>query len=251
MRAPLDDDPELPAVVIAEQCRVDRIDHLVPGERGGCGPSNAARPGGSAGVGARGRRAVRTVFPPRKIPLEDGTTVVAGARDRVAYSRFIFARMIPTRRTRICCSARGRSSSGSAGSRGGLSGATRRASVGRPRGRRRLVLGTFATRLVLLPPKDPRQRASSSVARVVRGRSCPHPPSRRRRTSTNSSRLVGAANARAVRTRRRPHSIRRARPGRDAGVAARPAAPRLAQPVRLGQDYYVRVDSNDYRSIRR
>jgi transposase len=98
VRALLEDDPELPAVVIAERVgwtgsitwfrqnvkrlrpehrKIDPADRLVwePGDAAQCD----------------------LWFPPRKIPLEDGTAKLLPVLViTVAYSRFILAQMIPT-----------------------------------------------------------------------------------------------------------------------------------------------------------
>jgi hypothetical protein len=101
VRALLEDDPELPAVVIAERVgwtgsitwfrqnvKLLRPEHrkIDPADRLVWEPGDAAQ--------------CDLWFPPRRIPLEDGTAKLLPVLViTVAYSRFILARMIPTRHT--------------------------------------------------------------------------------------------------------------------------------------------------------
>jgi len=101
VRALLEDDPELPAVVIAERVgwtgsitwfrqNVKRLrpEHrkIDPADRLSWEPGDAAQ--------------CDLWFPPRKIPLEDGTAKLLPVLViTAAYSRFILGQMIPTRQT--------------------------------------------------------------------------------------------------------------------------------------------------------
>ncbi len=130
-------------------------------------------------------------FPPKKIPLEDGTAKLLPVLVITpAYSRFMIGRMIPTRKTEDLLLGIWELIEG-------LGRVPRRLiwdnEPGIGRGQRRAegvasFMGTLATRLVLLPPKTPSPRASSSAATAgSRRRSCPAGPSPRRPTSTTSS----------------------------------------------------------------
>ena len=82
--------------------RLDGVDHVVPGERRvGCGLSTAASDPADRLTWAPGDAAQCDLwFPPRRIPLEDGTTALLPVLViTAAHSRFIAGRMIPTRKT--------------------------------------------------------------------------------------------------------------------------------------------------------
>lgn len=101
MRALLAEYPEMPATVIAERVGWtgsitwfrDNVRRLRPEHRR---PDPADRLSWAAGDAAQ----CDLWFPPRRIPLEDGSRVLLPVLVmRAAYSRFMLARMIPTRRT--------------------------------------------------------------------------------------------------------------------------------------------------------
>jgi hypothetical protein len=162
VRALLEDDPELPAVVIAERVgwtgsitwfrqnvkrlwpehrKIDPADRLVfePGDAAQCD----------------------LWFPPRKIPLEDGTArLLLVLVITAAYSRFILGRMIPTRQTEDLLFGQWQLIQQ-------LGRVPRRLiwdnEPGIGRGPRRAegvsaFMGTLATRLVRLPPRDPESK---------------------------------------------------------------------------------------------
>ena len=82
--------------------RLDRIDHLVPRQRPvGCGLSYRRPDPADRLVWEPGDAAQCDLwFPPKRIPLEDGSTALLPVLVMVAaHSRFITGRMIPTRRT--------------------------------------------------------------------------------------------------------------------------------------------------------
>ncbi len=162
VRAILSEHPEMPATVIAERVgwegsitwfrdnvrrlrpehrRIDPADRLVwePGDAAQCD----------------------LWFPPRKIPLEDGTTKLLPVLViTAAHSRFIVARMIPTRTTEDLLL-------GSWELIGQLGRVPRKLlwdnepGIGRAKRSAEGVaafMGTLATRLVLLPPRDPESK---------------------------------------------------------------------------------------------
>jgi hypothetical protein len=162
VQALLNDDPEMPAVVIAERVgwtgsitwfrqnvkrlrpehrKIDPADRLIwePGDAAQCD----------------------LWFPPRKVPLEDGTArLLPVLVVTVAYSRFILARMIPTRHTEDLLLGMWQLIER-------LGRVPRRLiwdnEPGIGRGQRRAegvasFMGTLATRLVLLAPRDPESK---------------------------------------------------------------------------------------------
>jgi len=101
VRALLAEHPEMPATVLAERVEWpgsitwfrDNVRRLRPEHRR---PDPADRLVWAAGDAAQ----CDLWFPPKRIPLEDGTTVLLPVLVIVAaHSRFITARMIPTRKT--------------------------------------------------------------------------------------------------------------------------------------------------------
>ena len=191
-------------------------------------------------------------FPPRKIPLEDGTTKLLPVLViTAAHSRFMTARMIPTRKTEDLLL-------GSWELIQQLGRVPRRLiwdnEPGIGRGQRRaegltLFMGTLATKLVLLPPRDPESKG------VVERRNgwfetsfmpC--------RTFTSPADFnaqftdwLSRANTRVVRTiKAAPVDLI------DADRAAMLPLPPIPlhlgwrNKIRLGRDYYVRLDTNDY-----
>ena len=192
------------------------------------------------------------MVPAGKIPLEDGTAKLLPVLVITpAYSRFVTGRMIPTRKTEDLLL-------GSWELIQQLGRVPRRLiwdnEPGIGRGKRHAVgvdafMGTLATKLVLLPPRIRSPRVSWSAATAgSRPRSCPAGRSPHRRTSTSSSRdWLERANRRVVRT------IEGRAGGRlDADRAAMLPLPPIPlhlgwrNRIRLGRDYYVRLDTNDY-----
>jgi len=192
-------------------------------------------------------------FPPRRIPLEDGTTKLLPVLViTAAHSRFMAGRMIPTRKTEDLLL-------GSWELIQQLGRVPRRLiwdnEPGIGRGHRRAegvatFMGTLATRLVLLPPRDPESKG------VVERRNGWFETSFMPRADLQvTGRLQRPVHWLADQGQRAggPHDQGRTgrpgrcRPGSDAGVAPDPAAPGLAQPdPARARDYYVRLDTNDY-----
>jgi hypothetical protein len=253
VRALLEDDPELPAVVIAERVgwtgsitwfrqnvkrlrpehrKIDPADRLIwePGDAAQCD----------------------LWFPPRKIPLEDGTAKLLPVLViTVAYSRFILARMIPTRHTEDLLLGMWQLI-------GELGRVPRRLiwdnEPGIGRGPRRAegvasFIGTLATRLVLLPPRDPEskgvveRRNGWFETSFMPGRTFTSPTDFTEQFTT----WLELANARTVRTTKAA-PVDRLELDRAAMLALPPVPLYLGwrNRVRLGRDYYVRLDTNDY-----
>lgn len=253
VRVLLEEDPDLPATVIAERVgwtgsitwfrenvkrlrpehrRVDPSDRLVwePGDAAQCD----------------------LWFPPRKIPLEDGTArLLPVLVITAAHSRFMLATMIPTRKTEDLLL-------GTWELLGRLGAVPRRLlwdnEPGIGRGARRAegvaaFMGTLATRLVLLPPKDPEskgiveRRNGWFETSFMPGRTFTSP-------SDFNDQLTGwlaKANSRKVRT---VGAAPVDRLGADlAGMLPLPPVPLhlgWRNRIRLGRDYYVRLDTSDY-----
>ncbi len=193
-------------------------------------------------------------FPPKKIPpLEDGTTSLLPVMViTAAHSRFMVARMIPTRHTQDLLL-------------GGmwellqqLGRVPRRLiwdnEAGIGRGKRNAegigaFTGTLATTLVRLKPYDPEskgvveRRNGFLETSFMPGRSFASAAD----FNAQLTEWLETANARVVRTiKARPVDLLDA--DRAAMLPLPPVAPVIGwvNRVRLGRDYYVRVDSNDY-----
>jgi transposase len=191
-------------------------------------------------------------FPPRKIPLEDGTAKLLPVLVMTAaHSRFMTARMIPTRTTQDLLL-------GSWELIQQLGRVPRRLiwdnEAGIGRGHRRAegvasFMGTLATKLVLLPPRDPEskgvieRRNGWYETSFMPGRSFASPADFNDQFTT----WVSTANARVVRTiKAAPVDLIDAD---RAGMLPLPPVPLhlgWRNTIRLGRDYYVRVDTNDY-----
>lgn len=191
-------------------------------------------------------------FPPKKIPLEDGsTTLLPVLVITTAFSRFMVGRMIPTRRTAdlllgmwLLLQLLGR--------------VPRRLiwdnETGIGRGKRHAdgvgaFTGTLATTLQRLKPYDPEskgvveRRNGFFETSFMPGRTFASPAD----FNTQFSDWLALANARVVRTiKARPVDLLDA--DRAAMLPLPPVPPTVGwvNRVRLGRDYYVRVDSNDY-----
>ncbi|MCY7411643.1 MAG: IS21 family transposase [Salinibacterium sp.] len=253
VRALLEDDPDLPAVVIAERVgwtgsiswfrqnvkrlrpehrKIDPADRLIwePGDTAQCD----------------------LWFPPRKIPLEDGTTKLLPVLViTAAHSRFMTGRMIPTRKTEDLLL-------GSWELIQQLGRVPRRLlwdnEPGIGRGVRRAegvasFMGTLATKLVLLPPRDPEskglveRRNGWFETSFMPGRSFTSPAD----FNEQFTDWLGRANARVVRTTKAAPTDR-LEADRAAMLPLPPIPLHLGwrNRVRLGRDYYVRLDTNDY-----
>jgi hypothetical protein len=196
-------------------------------------------------------------FPPRKIPLEDGTArLLPVLVITAAHSRFITGRMIPTRKTEDLLL-------GTWELLEQLRRVPRRLiwdnEPGIGRGQRRAegvtsFMGTLATRLVLLPPKDPEskglveRRNGWFETSFMPGRTFGSPGD----FNDQFADWLTRANGRVVRTiKAAPADLV------DVDRAAMLPLPPIPLPpiplhlgwrtkIRLGRDYYVRIDTNDY-----
>ena len=191
-------------------------------------------------------------FPPRKIPLEDGTSVLLPVLViTAAHSRFVLGRMIPTRRTEDLLAATWELLQQ-------LERVPRRLiwdnEPGIGRGKRpadgvAAFTGTLATTLVRLCPRDPEskgiveRRNQFFETSFMPGRTFSSPAD----FNTQFTDWLSIANARVVRTiKARPVDLL---PVDQAAMLALPPVPPTvgwANRVRLGRDYYVRLDSSDY-----
>ena len=191
-------------------------------------------------------------FPPKKIPLEDGTAKLLPVLVITpAYSRFATGRMIPTRKTEDLLL-------GSWELIAQLGKVPRRLiwdnEPGIGRGKRHAVgvdafMGTLATKLVLLPPRDPEskgvveRRNGWFETSFMPGRSFTSPAN----FTEQFSDWLARANRRVVRTVG-------AAPADRLTVDLEAMLPLPTIPlhlgwrnrIRLGRDDYVRIDTNDY-----
>ncbi|MBA3574458.1 MAG: IS21 family transposase [Pseudonocardiales bacterium] len=191
-------------------------------------------------------------FPPHKIPLEDGSRVLLPVLViTAAHSRFMLARMIPTRRTEDLLLA-------TWALLAELGRVPRRLiwdnEPGIGRGKRHAegvaaFTGTLATTLVRLRPRDPEskgvveRRNGFFETSFMPGRDFTSPGD----FNAQFGEWLTRANSRVVRTTKaRPVDLL------EADRAAMLPLPPLAPPVgwsnriRLGRDYYVRLDASDY-----
>ena len=191
-------------------------------------------------------------FPPKRIPLEDGTTKLLPVLViTAAHSRFVTGRMIPTRKTEDLLL-------GSWELIRQLGRVPRRLiwdnepGIGRGHCRAEGVaafMGTLATKLVLLAPRDPEskglveRRNGWFETSFMPGRTFTSPAD----FNAQFADWLVLANARVVRT------IKAAPVDRldadRAGMLALPPIPLhlgWRNMIRLGRDYYVRLDTNDY-----
>jgi len=245
--------PEMPATVIAERVEWqgsitwfrDNVRRLRPEHRR---PDPADRLVWAPGDAAQ----CDLWFPPTKIPLEDGTRVSPPVLVVVAaHSRFVTAVMIPTRKTEDLLL-------GSWELIRQLGRVPRRliwdneAGIGQ-RGRLAqgvaAFAGTLATRVVQLRPYDPEskgiveRRNGWLEISFLPGRTFTSPAD----FNTQLAGWLELANQRMVRTiKARPLDLIQA--DRAAMLALPPVVMGLGwrEHVRLGRDYYVRLDSSDY-----
>jgi len=191
-------------------------------------------------------------FPPRKIPLENGTSALLPVLVMTpAYSRFVLGRMIPTKATEDLLLGMWQLLQ--------LLGRVPRRLIwdnerGIGRGPHRSVgvpafMGTLATKLVLLRARDPEskgiveRRNGWFETSFMPGRSFASPAD----FNNQFSEWLDTANERVVRTTKaRPTDLLQA--DRAAMLALPPVPPVVGwrNQVRLGRDYYVRIATNDY-----
>jgi len=253
VRELLAETPDMPATVIAERVdwpgsitwfrdnvrllrpdyrRLDPADRLVwePGDAGQCD----------------------LWFPPKKIPLEDGTSALLPVLVIIAaHSRFITGRMIPTRKTEDLLL-------GSWELIQQLGRVPRRLiwdnEPGIGRGHRLAAgvtsfAGTLATKFVLLPPNDPEskglveRRNGYFETSFMPGRSFTSPAD----FNTQFADWLVRANQREVRTiKARPIDLIETDRAKMLALPPVPLHLGWRERVRLGRDYYVRLDTSDY-----
>lgn len=253
VRALLVEHPDLPATVIAERVGWtgsmtwfrENVTRLRPEHRR---VDPADRLSWEAGDAAQ----CDLWFPPRKIPLENGmSTLLPVLVMTAAYSRFVLARMIPTKTTEDLLLGMWELLQQ-------LGRVPRRLiwdnerGVGRGPHRAEGVpafMGTLATKLVLLRPRDPEskgiveRRNGWFEKSFMPGRSFASPADF---NDQLDDWLIGA-NQHVVRTTKaRPTD--RLDADRAAMLALPPVPPLVGwrKQVRLGRDYYVSIARNDY-----
>ena len=191
-------------------------------------------------------------FPPRKIPLEDGTAKLLPVLVITsAHSRFATGRMIPTRKTEDLLL-------GTWELIEQLGRVPRRLlwdnEPGIGRGKRHAAgvdafMGTLATKLVLLPPRDPEsegiveRRNGWFETSFMPGRSFTSPAD----FNEQFTDWLALANRRIVRTLG-ASPVERLATDLAAMLPLPPIPLHLGwrNRIRLGRDYYVRIDTNDY-----
>jgi transposase len=253
VRAMLSEHPEMPATVIAERVGWsgsitwfrDNVRRLRPEHRR---PDPADRLVWEAGDAAQ----CDLWFPPKRIPLEDGSTALLPVLVIVAaHSRFVTGRMLPTRRTEDLLL-------GSWELIGQLGRVPRRLiwdnepGIGR-RGRLAAGVaaftGTLATKIVQLPPNDPEskgiveRRNGFFETSFMPGRSFISPAD----FNAQFGDWLQIANQRVVRTiKARPADLIEHDRSRMLALPPVPLLLGWRQRIRLGRDYYVRLDASDY-----
>jgi len=253
VRALLAEHPDMPATVIAERVGWtgsmtwfrENVARLRPQHR----PVDPAdRLSWAAGDAAQ----CDLWFPPKKIPLEDGTTALLPVLViTAAYSRFVLGRMIPTKATEDLLLGMWQLLQ--------LLGRVPRRLIwdnerGIGRGPHRsegvpAFMGTLATRLVLLRPRDPEskgiveRRNGWFETSFMPGRSFASPLD----FNDQFTEWLATANQRVVRTTKAKPTDR-LEADRAAMLPLPPVPPLLGwrNQVRLGRDYYVRIAGNDY-----
>jgi hypothetical protein len=253
VRVILSEHPEMPATVIAERVGWtgsitwfrDNVRLLRPDYRR---PDPADRLVWDAGDAGQ----CDLWFPPKRIPLEDGSTALLPVLVIVAaHSRFITGRMLPTRRTEDLLL-------GSWELIGQLGRVPRRLiwdnEPGIGRGGRLAAgvpafTGTLATRIVQLPPNDPQskglveRRNGFFETSFMPGRSFTSPVD----FNAQFGDWLQIANARMVRTiKARPVDLIEHDRSRMLPLPPVPLHLGWRERVRLGRDYYVRLDASDY-----
>jgi transposase len=253
VRAILTEFPEMPATVLAERVGWEgssswfreNVARLRPEQRR---PDPADRLVWAAGDAAQ----CDLWFPPKKIPLENGTAALLPVLViTAAHSRFISGEMVPTRQTPDLLL-------GMWSLIDGFGRVPRRLLWDNESGigqRNRLAhgvgefCGTLATRVHQLKAHDPEskgvveRRNGFFETSFMPGRSFESPAD----FNAQFTDWVDGANRRVVRTiKARPIDLVDA--DRAAMLALPPVPPRVGwfNQVRLGRDYYVRIDTNDY-----
>jgi transposase len=253
VRALLAEFPEMPATVIADRVGWDgsiswfreNLVRLRPQYRR---PDPADRLTWAPGDAAQ----CDLWFPPGRIPLEDGSTALLPVLViTAAHSRFTTGRMIPTRRTEDLLL-------GSWELIRRLGRVPRRLiwdnETGVGRGGRladgvAAFTGTLATRIVQLRPRDPEskgiveRRNGYFETSFMPGRAFASPAD----FNAQFTGWLDRANDRVVRTlRARPADLIEADRAAMLPLPAIPPQLGWCHQVRLGRDYYVRLDASDY-----
>jgi transposase len=253
VRAILSEYPEMPATVIAERVDWpgsitwfrDNVRRLRPEHRR---PDPADRLVWEAGDAAQ----CDLWFPPKRIPLEDGSSTLLPVLVIVAaHSRFITARMLPTRKTEDLLL-------GSWELISQLGRVPRRLiwdnEAGIGRGGRLAAgvaafTGALATRIVQLRPYDPEskgiveRRNGFFETSFMPGRSFVSPAD----FNAQFSDWLQIANRRVVRTIKAcPVDLIEHDRSRMLALPPIPVQLGWRERVRLGRDYYVRLDASDY-----
>ena len=253
VRALLDEFPDMPATVIAERVGWkgsiswfrQNVKRLRPEHRR---IDPADRLTWEAGDAAQ----CDLWFPPTKIVLENGTAALLPVLViTAAYSRFMMGRMIPSKATEDLLLGMWQLLQG-------LGRVPRRLlwdnERGIGRGRRRsegvsAFMGTLATKLVLLPPRDPEskgiveRRNGWFETSFMPGRSFASPQD----FNDQFTDWLASANQKVVRTTKsRPVDLLQTDRAAMLGLPPVPPVVGWRRQVRLGRDYYVRVAGNDY-----
>jgi hypothetical protein len=253
VRAILSEHPEMPATVIAERVEWpgsitwfrDHVRALRPDYRR---PDPADRLTWAPGDAAQ----CDLWFPPKRIPLEDGSTALLPVLVIVAaHSRFTTGRMLPTRKTEDLLL-------GSWELIMQLGRVPRRLiwdnEPGIGRGGRLAAgvaafTGTLATKIVQLPPNDPEskgiveRRNRFFETSFMPGRTFTSPAD----FNAQFADWLQRANAREVRTiKARPVELIETDRAKMLPLPPVPLLLGWRQRVRLGRDYYVRLDASDY-----
>src|SRR5215471_8974974 len=245
--------PEMPATVLAERAGWDgspswfrqNVARLRPQYRR---PDPADRLTWAAGDAAQ----CDLWFPPGQIPLEDGTTPLLPVLViTAAHSRFMTGLMIPTRKTEdlLLGSWELIRALGRVPRRLIWDNETGIGRGGKLAGGVAAFTGTLAAKIVQLRPRDPEskgiveRRNGFFETSFLPGRSFASPAD----FNAQFAEWLDRANARVVRTiRARPADLI------EADRAAMLPLPVIPPPlgwchhVRLGRDYYVRLDASDY-----
>ncbi len=191
-------------------------------------------------------------FPPKKIPLENGTsTLLPVLVMTAAYSRFVLARMIPTKTTEDLLLGMWQLLQQFGRVPRRLIWDNERG-IGRGPHRAEGVpafMGTLATKLVLLRPRDPESKGIVERKNgwfeksFMPGRSFASPAD----FNDQFTEWLATANQRVVRTTgAKPITLLET--DRTAMLALPPVPPIVGwrKQVRLGRDYYVNIARNDY-----
>ncbi|MEZ7757296.1 IS21 family transposase [Microbacterium paraoxydans] len=253
VRRLLKDNPDMPATVLAERVGWEGSitwfrENVRRLRRDVTRPDPADRLSWAVGDAAQ----CDLRFPPRKIPLEDGSRVLLPVLViTAAHSRYMVGRMLPTRKTPDLLL-------GSWELLQRLGRVPRRLiwdnEPGIGRGQRRAAgvtefAGTLATRIVQLKPRDPEskgiveRRNGYFETSFMPGRSFTSPAD----FNAQFADWLAIANQRVVRTiKARPVDL--VDTDRAGMLPLPPVVLHLGwrNQVRLGRDYYVRVDTNDY-----